>query len=104
MINKEKALNLLGLAHKAGKTVCGDVAATSHLRKRSVPMMFLANDGGTDNTKKYRMLAERKGIEIVNIFTKEELGGAVGKARNVIILLTDRGFAEAMDKLLSTKE
>ena len=46
------------------------------------------------------MLAGRKSIRIVDIFTKEELGGAVGKGRNVVILLTDRGFAQAIDKVL----
>ena len=101
---EDKILNLLGLAHKSGKTICGDFAAEAHLKKHTVPMLFLASDGGGDNTGKYRMLAERKSIEIVDIFTKEELGSAVGKARNVVILLADRGFAKAIDKLLGLKE
>ena len=100
MTAQEKLLNLLGLAYKSGKTVCGDFACENYLKKHNVPIMFLASDGGGDNSGKYRMLAGRKSIRIVDIFTKEELGGAVGKGRNVVILLTDRGFAQAIDKVL----
>lgn len=100
MTPQDKILNMLGLAFKSGKTVCGDFAAETYLKKHTVPLMFLAGDGGGDNSGKYRMLAERKSINIVDIFTKEELGGAVGKERNVVILITDRGFSKAIEKLL----
>ena len=45
----DKILNLLGLACRAGKTVCGDGAAQKTLKKKSVPLLFLAADGGNDN-------------------------------------------------------
>lgn len=57
----DKVLNLLGLACRAGKTVCGDGAAQKTLKRRRVPLLFLASDGGSDNVEKYRRLAERKG-------------------------------------------
>lgn len=61
-------------------------------------MLFLAADGGNDNVTKYRRLAERKGIVIIDTYTKDELGSAVGKAQNVIVLVDDKGFAAAIEK------
>ncbi|KMO86278.1 50S ribosomal protein L7ae [Megasphaera cerevisiae DSM 20462] len=100
MTSREQIGNLLGLACRARKTVCGDFAAVSHLKKRTVPMLFLARDGGDDNVEKYRRLAERKSIRVIDIFTKEELGRAVGKTQNVVVLLTDAGFARAIEKAM----
>lgn len=94
----DKILNLLGLACRAGKTVCGDGAAQKTLKKKNVPLLFLAADGGNDNVTKYRRLAERKGIVIIDTYTKDELGSAVGKAQNVIVLVDDKGFAAAIEK------
>lgn len=104
MTAQDKIANLLGLAFRARKIVCGDFAAEKYLKNRGVPMLFLASDGGADNTAKYRRLAERKGIPVIDIFSKEELGSAVGKTQNVVVLLTDAGFAEAINKVLRTTE
>ena len=95
----DKVLNLLGLACRAGKAVCGDGAAQKTLKRRRVPLLFLASDGGSDNVEKYRRLAERKGITFVDTYTKDELGSAVGKAQTVIILIDDKGFAGAIEKV-----
>ena len=95
----DKALNLLGLACRAGKAVCGDSSAQKILKHRRVPLLFLASDGGSDNVEKYRRLAERKGITVIDTYTKDELGSAVGRARSVIILIDDKGFAAAIEKV-----
>ena len=68
------------------------------MKKKSVPLLFLAADGGNDNVTKYRRLAERKGIAVIDTYTKDELGSAVGKAQNVIVLVDDKGFAAAIEK------
>ena len=73
----DKVLNLLGLACRAGKAVCGDGAAQKTLKRRRVPLLFLASD----------------------TYTKDELGSAVGKAQTVIILIDDKGFAGAIEKV-----
>ncbi len=104
MTEKERISGLLGLAYRARKTICGDFAAANHLKKHTVPMLFLARDGGSDNTEKYRRLAQRKGIAVVDMFTKEELGQAVGKMQNVVVLLTDAGFAKAIAKVMKTMD
>lgn len=99
-MNRVKIANLLGLACRAGSVVCGNFAAAKYLKKKSVPMLFLASDGSRDTTEPYRRLAEKKSIIVCELFTKEELGQAVGKEQNVVVLLTDRGFAKAIDTML----
>lgn len=69
--------NLLGLACRARKTVCGDFAAENYLKKHAVPLLFVASDGG-ENAEKYRRIAARRNIVVVDIYTKEELGRTVG--------------------------
>lgn len=100
MTQNERISNLLGLACRAGKTICGDVAAESHLKKRTVPLLFLAKDGSAPSVEKYRRMAEYKHITVIDRLTKEELGHALGKAQNVVVLLTDAGFAKAIEKVV----
>ena len=104
MTAHERISGLLGMAYRARKTICGDFAAENHLKKHTVPMLFLACDGGSDNVEKYRRLAKRKGIAVVDIFTKQELGQAVGKMQNVVVLLTDTGFAKAIAKVMQAMD
>ena len=104
MTKEEQILSLLGLAYRSRKLVCGDFAAQKHLKHHTVPLLFLASDGGSDNVKKYRYLSEQKKITVVDIFTKEQLCRSIVKERHVVILLTDAGFAETIDKVLKTME
>ncbi|WP_298760912.1 50S ribosomal protein L7ae [uncultured Megasphaera sp.] len=99
MTGQKRIGNLLGLACRARKTVCGDFAAENYLKKHAVPLLFVASDGG-ENAEKYRRIAARRNIAVVDIYTKEELGRTVGKSQNVVVLLTDRGFAKAIDDVI----
>ncbi len=38
-------------------------------------------------------------LTVVDTYTKNELGSAVGKAQSVIILIDDKGFAGAIEKV-----
>lgn len=100
-MDTQKIANMLGLACRAGKVVCGDFAAAKYVKKKRVPLIFLAADGSRDTTAPYRRLAQEKQIRICDIFTKEELGRAVGKGQSVVVLLTDPGFAKAIDTMLT---
>ena len=45
----DKVLNLVGLAHRAGKTVCGAQAAEQQIKKNGAALLFLASDSGPTN-------------------------------------------------------
>ncbi len=104
MTPEQRILNLVGLAYRARKTVCGDFAAEKYLKRQTVPLLLLACDSGADNGKKYRQLAERLHIHIIDTLTKEQLGEAVGKGRHVVVLITDTGLAKAIENVVCTKK
>ena len=51
MTGREKILNLLGIAYRARKVLCGDFAVSAYMQKSKVPLLFLASDSGKDNMK-----------------------------------------------------
>jgi len=95
-MNKEKVLNLLGLAQRAGKLMSGDFLVEKMMKRQIVPLLFLASDCAANNQKKYRHLAETYKVPIREVFDKFELGNAIGKEKRVVILVNDQGFAEAL--------
>ncbi|EFD93258.1 ribosomal protein L7Ae [Megasphaera lornae] len=98
MTVREKILNLLGIAYRARKVLCGDFAVSAYMQKSKVPLLFLASDSGKDNREKYRHWCAQKNITIIDIYTKEELGRAAGNKYHVVIGVTDAGLARAMRK------
>lgn len=102
MNNKEKISNLLGMAQRAGLLISGDFAAEKELRTTSKQerLVFLASDSGQDNEKKYLYKGESLGLTVNRMFTKVELGHAIGKAQRVIIIVNDTGFTKAILKLM----
>ncbi len=50
--NRQKVLNLLGLARRANKLVTGQDLVLAAIRKQKVALVFLAHDGGASSQKK----------------------------------------------------
>ena len=53
MQNKQKLLNLLGLARRAGKLVTGEDMVLGAIRNGKASLVFFANDGGASSMKKF---------------------------------------------------
>ena len=80
MTEKERIGNLLGLACRARKTVCGDFAAETYLKKRTVPLLFVASDGGENAEKIPPRGCAIRNIMVVDIYEKRnwaELSGSL---------------------------
>lgn len=103
-MRNDKVLNLLGLAYKAGKIVCGAAAAEQHLRKQAAYILLLAEDCGANNEEKYLRLSTQKDINVIRRYTKEQLGQALGRAQTAVVVLTDKGFADAMSKAVQAMD
>lgn len=93
-----KAMNLLGLAQRAGKVQSGDFIVEKALKAKAVKLLLLASDAGPNNEKKYRQLAQVHGVPIRRLATKEELGHAIGKELRVVVAINDEGFSKSMMK------
>jgi ribosomal protein L7Ae-like RNA K-turn-binding protein len=93
---KSRALQLLGLANRAGKLLTGSDAVLSGFRSRHAKMVLMASDVGQNSRKKYRDKCAFYDIPLIECFTRHELGTACGRREIVVVALTDPGFATRM--------
>ncbi|WEV70283.1 ribosomal L7Ae/L30e/S12e/Gadd45 family protein [Lactobacillus sp. ESL0785] len=95
MQNRQKALNLLGLAQRAGKLVSGLEIVLVGIKAKQVKVVILANDSHADTTEKVTRIAKQNDVHIISAFNSSELSRAIGKERKVLGL-TDTGFCKAL--------
>lgn len=92
-------MSLLGLAQKARRIIWGQEPVLAALRSGRARLVFLGRDAGPWTAKDIRVLCQRKGITIIDILSKRELGDAVGKSPRAVLVVTDEGFARGMTRL-----
>jgi len=95
-MNKNKIINLLGLANKAGKLISGDEAVTKDLK--NIFLLFVASDVSVRTKDKYEKKCFYYNVTCDFSFSSSELEKAVGRSRK-IIGVKDKGFALAFEKL-----
>lgn len=93
---KDKRLNMLSIAMKAGKVVSGEDMTLESVKARRAYLVIIAADA-SDNTKKlfYDKCRYYK-IPITEYATKSELGWAIGKAERSSVAIEDKGLAEVL--------
>ena len=98
MNNRQKALNLLGLATKAGKTASGEYS-TEKVVKTGKASLVIVSEEASDNTKKmFTNMCTYYKVPLCVFGGKEELGHAMGKEMRASLAILDEGFAKAMGK------
>lgn len=95
MQNRQKALNLLGLAERAGKLVSGLELVIVGLKAKKVKIVVLANDSHADTSEKLSRVAQQNNVKVISCFDSREMSQAIGKKRKVLGI-TDTGFCEAL--------
>lgn len=100
MQNRQKAINLLGLAERAGKLVTGSETVIGKLNKEKVKAVIMASDIQKNTAEKVDRVARKTNVPIINLFTADELSQAIGKKRKVLGL-TDVGFTKALIKKIN---
>jgi ribosomal protein L7Ae-like RNA K-turn-binding protein len=93
-MNTQKLMSLLGLAQKAGKIVSGDFAVQGAIKSGKARLLILATDASESTKKEYKYQAESRNIAIYCALSKEQLGGAIGKALRAAVVITDEGFTK----------
>lgn len=100
MGKKDKALSLIGLACRAGRTKTGEFQVMEAIRKKTAALVIIASDA-SENTKK---AASDKcgfyGIPVLVYADKESLGKFTGKGYAALAAVTDAGFAAKIGKLI----
>ncbi len=101
---KNKILNLLGLAARAGNIVFGSNACKNALKMNKIKMLVLSEDASDKTKKNYKFYAEKYNIPIIFIGTIKELSKAIGQENKAIIGIKDINIVKGIQKLISGGE
>jgi predicted RNA-binding protein YlxR (DUF448 family) len=82
----------LALANKAGKVVSGSDTVVETFKRRTPGVLFIAADLSAESRERFAFLAERAGIPLVELFTKERLGALLGKEMRGVAAIEQGGF------------
>lgn len=96
---KQKILQLLGLAQRAGRVTSGEEFVVEAIRKGQTKLVFLADDAASNLMKKITDKSKTYQVEVVTAFSTLELSAAVGKTRKVVAI-TDAGFTKKMRSIM----
>ena len=104
MVNNQKISGLIGLATKAGKIVAGTEACLQEIEKKSIKLIILATDAAERTKRTFREKCKDSSIEIYEGLTIEELSNSIGRANKAIVGIKDKGFAQAINKIINGGE
>ena len=95
-----RVLDLLGLAARAGAVVTGTDAVRRAAREDRVFRAILAEDTAPGQQRKLTPLLQARGAPFHTLFTRDELGAAIGRAPTSAIGITDRNLANRAGELI----
>ena len=95
-----RCLELLGLAKRAGEAVSGYELVASLLASGRAVMLLAAVDAAVEGRRKLHALARAEGrdVPVVELFTAEELGRALGHDARVHVAVASGGIAVRLTK------
>ena len=99
-----KALSLLSLATKAGKTKSGEFLTEKEVKEGRACLVIVAGDASDNTKKKFQNMCDFYEVPIYFYGDKDTLGHAMGKEFRASLAVTDAGFAKGIRKHLDTEE
>lgn len=93
-----RCLDLVGLARRAGELVAGFDKCAEWLKAGRCALVLTARDGGAEGRRKIEALA--RGVPVLDPFTREEQGAAVGREESVHIAIAEGGLAQQLTREL----
>ena len=104
MTTERRIRNLLSMAQKAGRIVSGSTAVEQALQAKKAKRILVAVDATEDSREKFEYLSEKYKIPCSLCLTKEALGECLGREYRAVAALLDKGFSDALRKLLDEME
>ena len=92
-VNRQKAMNLIGLAMRAGKLVTGEELTIADIRRNKAKIVFVANDASENTKKKIKDKSSYYEVPCFELFSEAEITQMIGRPRKVFGIL-DNGFAK----------
>ena len=95
-----KALSLISLATKAGKTASGEFCTEKEVKSGKAELVIVAEDASDNTKQKFKNMCEFYEVPIYFYGDKDTLGHAMGKEFRASLAITDLGFAKGIMKHL----
>lgn len=100
--NKQKQLNLLGLATRSNRLISGEERVLNELKHRKVSLVVIATDLSEKTAKKISDKCRYYNVPYYSLATSAEISMNIGKKRSICAFV-DRGFADSFLKLVDTQ-
>ena len=95
-----KALSLISLATKAGKTASGEFCTEKEVKSGKAELVIVADDASDNTKQKFKNMCDFYEVPIYFYGDKDTLGHAMGKEFRASLAVTDLGFAKGIIKHL----
>ena len=93
---QNKALSMISLATKAGKTVSGEFCTEKEVKTGRAALVIVAGDASENTKKKFRNMCDYYHVPIYFYEDKDTLGHAMGKEFRASLSVLDAGFAKGI--------
>ena len=95
-LKSSKALSLVSLATKAGKTASGEFCTEKEVKTGMAELVIVAEDASDNTKKKFKNMCNFYEVPIYFYGDKDTLGHAMGKEFRAMVAVTDAGFAKEL--------
>lgn len=97
-MKQNKALSMLSIATKAGKTVTGEFSTEKAVKEGKAYLVIVADDASDNTKKKFQNMCDYYHVAIRFFADKNSLGNACGKEFRANLAVIDEGLAKAVVK------
>lgn len=94
------ALDMLGIARRAGRLAVGTEAVRSGVEAGEIDLVVMARDAGENARGRIVPAAEAAGVPVAEGGTRSDLGAALGRAPTVTVGVADPGLAREVRERL----
>ena len=91
-----KALSMIGIATKAGKTQTGEFSTEKAVKEGKAALVIVARDASDNTKKKFRNMCQYYQVTMREFADKNSLGAACGKEFRASLAITDAGLGDAV--------
>ena len=102
-LKSSKALSLVSLATKAGKTASGEFCTEKEVKTGMAELVIVAEDASANTKKKFKNMCDFYEVPIYFYGDKDTLGHAMGKQFRASLAILDEGFAKGILKELKSR-
>ena len=102
-LKSSKALSLVSLATKAGKTASGEFCTEKEVKTGMAELVIVAEDASANTKKKFKNMCDFYEEPLYIYGDKDTLGHAMGQEFRATLAVTDAGFAKGIKKHLETE-